>query len=199
MKGFGRGVEGEESCFNGHRSLPPTPQEYYAGLWSEVNALKAAIPMPAEDTITRPWQQTIDFVDGLKGKLPEEELAVIKEYVEKRSREAVKVQVNVTHVNTVQHSSLCPLDPEPSPSVNVELENAEGKMGPELEELILPSGTGLETPGQQCPPNEGTWETGRTTAADFLTAAVDSSQGGKFLLQRNAWTREPVIRVQELR
>ena len=31
MNGFDRGVEGEESCFNGRRSLPPTPQEYYAG------------------------------------------------------------------------------------------------------------------------------------------------------------------------
>ena len=135
MNGFDRVVEGEESCFNGHRSLPPTPQECYDGLWSEVNALKAAIPMPGEDTMTRPWQKTIDFVDGLKGKLPEEELAVIKEYVEKWSHEAVKVQVTVTQVSTVQHSSLCPLDPEPSPSVNVELENAKGKMGPELEEL----------------------------------------------------------------
>ena len=32
MNGFDRVVECEESCFNGHRSLPPTPQEYYAGL-----------------------------------------------------------------------------------------------------------------------------------------------------------------------
>ena len=39
--------------------------------------------MPAEDTVTRPWQKTIDFVDELKGKLPDEELAVIKRYVEK--------------------------------------------------------------------------------------------------------------------
>ena len=88
--------------------------------------------------------------------------------------------MTVTQVNTVQHSSPYPLDPEPSPSVYVELENAEGKMGSELEELESPSaGTGLETPGQQCPPNEGTWETRRTTAAGFLTAAVDSSQGGR--------------------
>ena len=43
MNGFNRGVEGKESCFSGRRSLPPTPQEYYAGLWSEVNALKEAI------------------------------------------------------------------------------------------------------------------------------------------------------------
>ena len=52
-------------------------------------------------------------------------------------------------------------------------------MGPELEELESPSaGTGLETPGQQCPSNEGTWDQGRTTASGFLTAGVDSNQGG---------------------
>ena len=52
-------------------------------------------------------------------------------------------------------------------------------MGPKLKELESPSaGTGLETPGQQCPPNERIWETGRTTANGFLTAGVGSSQGG---------------------
>ena len=36
-------------------------------------------------------------------------------------------------------------------------------MDPERGELEPPSaGTGLETPGQQCPPNEGTWKKGRT-------------------------------------
>ena len=52
-------------------------------------------------------------------------------------------------------------------------------MDPELKELEPPStGTGLETPGQQCPPNEGTREKGRTTADGFLTAGVGSSQRG---------------------
>ena len=52
-------------------------------------------------------------------------------------------------------------------------------MGPELKELESPSaGTGLETPGQQCPPNEGMWDQGRTTASGILTAGVGSSQGG---------------------
>ena len=106
--------------------------------------------------MTLPWQKTIDFVDGLKGKLPEEELGVIKEYVEKRSHETAQVQVTVTQGNTVQHSSPCPLDPEPSSSTYVNFENPEGEMGPELEELKTSSaGTGLKTPGQQCPPNEG--------------------------------------------
>ena len=52
-------------------------------------------------------------------------------------------------------------------------------MDPELKEIEPPSaGTALETPGQQCPPNEGTWEIGRTTADGFLTAAVGSNQEG---------------------
>ena len=59
------------------RPLPLTPDQFTQSLWSEVNALKYAISMPVEDTVTRLWQKTIDFVDGLKGKLPEEELAEI--------------------------------------------------------------------------------------------------------------------------
>ena len=52
-------------------------------------------------------------------------------------------------------------------------------MDPERGELESPSdGTGLETPGQQYPPNEGTWDQGRTTADGFLTAGVGSNQGG---------------------
>ena len=53
-------------------------------------------------------------------------------------------------------------------------------MGSELEELESPSaGTGLKTPEQQCPPNAGIREQERTTANGFLTAVVDSSQGGR--------------------
>ena len=172
MNGFDRVVEGEENWFYGHRSLPPTPQEYHASLRLELQKLKDAISMPAKNTMTRPWQKTIDFVDGLKGKLPDEELTEIKRYVEKRSREAAQ--------DTVQHCcSPCPLDPEPSSSVYVKLENTEGKMGPELEELESRSaGTGLETPGQQCPPNEGTWNQRRTTTSGILTAGVGSYQEG---------------------
>ena len=52
-------------------------------------------------------------------------------------------------------------------------------MDPEQGELESSSaGTGLETPGQQCPPNEGTWDQGQTTASGILTAGVSSSQGG---------------------
>ena len=121
--------------------------------------------MPAE---TRPWQKTMDFVDELKEKLPDEELAVMKRYVEKRSREAAQAQVTVTPVDAVRYCSLSPQTPEPSSSVCVQLENNEGKMDQERGELESPSaGTGLETSGQQCPPNEGTWHQGRTTADGF--------------------------------
>ena len=178
MNGFDQVVEGEESWFHGHRSLPLTPEQYTASLKSESQKLKNAISMPAE-TENRPWQKTMDFVDGLKGKLPNEELTVIKEYVEKRSREAAQTQVTVTPDDKAQHCSPCPPNPDMPSDVCFRLESSEGKMGPELRELEPPSaGTGLETPGRQCPPNDGIWETGRTTADGILTAGVGSNQGG---------------------
>ena len=87
--------------------------------------------------------------------------------------------MTVTSDDTVQHCSPCSPNPDMPSDVCVKLGNNEGKMGPELKELESPSaGTGLETPGQQCPPNEGTWDKGRTTADGILTAGVGSSQGG---------------------
>ena len=98
MNGLDRVVDGEENWFHDPRSLPPTPEEITERLWCEVNALKDAISMPAR---TRPWQKAIEFVDGLQRKLLDEELAVIKRCVERRSREAA--QVTVTPVDTVQY------------------------------------------------------------------------------------------------
>ena len=63
MNGFDRVADDEKNWFGGHRSLPPTPEQYTASLWSEVNTLKEAISMPAEDTMTRPRQ--MDFLDEL--------------------------------------------------------------------------------------------------------------------------------------
>ena len=52
-------------------------------------------------------------------------------------------------------------------------------MDPGMEELTSSSAsTGLNTPGQESPPNEGVWETGRITADSILTAGVDSSKKG---------------------
>ena len=88
-------------------------------------------------------------------------------------------RVTATPVATVQYCSPSPQTPEPSPDVCFELESNKDKMDPKLKELESSSaGTGLETPAQQCPPNEGTWETGRTTADGFLIAGVGSNRRG---------------------
>ena len=115
--------------------------------------MKDAITIPARTT---PWQKTMKFVDGLQRKLPNEELAVIKWYVEKRSREAA--QATVTRVDAVQCCNPRPLNPEIPSDVHMNMEQKdEGWMNPELTELKSSSaGTGLETPGQQCHP---IWET----------------------------------------
>ena len=82
----------------------------------------------------------MDFVDGLKAKLPNEELAVFKWYVEKQSRETAQAQVTVMPVDTVQHCSPCPLNPNMPPDVYMRLESNEGKMDPELKELGITIG-----------------------------------------------------------
>ena len=175
MNGSNRVADGGHNWFHGPRLLPPTPETFAASLWSEVNALKDATSMPAR---TRPWQKTMEFVDGLKGKLLDEELAVIKRYVEKRSREAA--QVTVTPVSTSQHCIPRPLNPEIPSDVHVNMEEKDKDwMNPERDELESSSaGTGIETPGQQCPPNEGTWEKGRTIANGYLLVGMGSNQGG---------------------
>ena len=175
MNGFDRDVDREYDW----RSLPPTLQEFCASLRLKLQKLKDAILMSAENTVTRPWQKTINFVDGLKGKLPDEKLAVIKRYVDTRSREATQAQVTVTPDDTVQHCSPCSPNPDTPSDVRIKFKSNKGKIDPERGELESPSaGTGLETPGQQCPPNEGTWDQGRITASGFLTAGVDLNQGG---------------------
>ena len=167
--GFDREMEGEESCFTGHRSLPPTPQEYYASLWCEVNALKDAISMPL---------QLLKLFNAIEqDALSDEEYATLKRCMEKRVRETAQVTA-VTRDHTVQPCSPCSPNPDRPSGVLCNLEN-EGTMSQELEELTSSStGTGLNTPGQQCPPNEGVWETGRIIADGILSAGVDSSKGG---------------------
>ena len=94
----------------------------------------------------RPWQKAMEFVDGLKEDLPDEELAAIKRYVERQSREAA--QVAVPPVSTTHRSIPRSLNPETPSHVYVSMEEKEeGRMNPELTELEPPSaGTGLETP-----------------------------------------------------
>ena len=81
-----------------HDPRPLSPQEFTASLWSDLQELKDAISMSGR---ARPCQKTKELLDGLEGDLPDEELAAIKRYVERRSREAA--QATVTPVSTVQH------------------------------------------------------------------------------------------------
>ena len=167
MNGFDQFADGEDNWFHGPRSLLPTPEEFAASLSSEVNALKDAISMPRQKV-----GNLINAIEQLK--VSDEEFAILKRLVEKRGREAA--QVIVTPVDTVQYCSPRPQTPEPLSDVCVNLENNEGRMDPERDDLGAPSaGTGFKTPGQQCHP---ILETGRTTADGFLTAVVGSNQGG---------------------
>ena len=108
MNGFDRIAADDNQWAS--RLLPLTPEQFTQSLWSEVNALKGAISMPAENTVTRPRQKTMDVVDGPRSDSLDELLANfeftrIKGYVEKRSRdEAAQALVTVPPVYTVQHS-----------------------------------------------------------------------------------------------
>ena len=171
--GFDREMEGEESCFTGHRSLPPTPQQYYASLWCEVNALRDAISIPAK---SRPRQK-----DSMEELLAKFDYAEIKRCIDKRGREEAqaKAQMAAEPVGTVQQCNPSSPNPDTPSDVCFNLEN-EGTMSQEMEEPTSSSAsTSLNTPGQLSPPNEGVWETGRITADSFLTAGVNSSQGGR--------------------
>ena len=103
--------------------------------------------------------------------------------MEKRCRKEAQAQAQMTAVtrdDTVQHCSPCSPNPDRPSGVHFNLENNEGEMDPGMKkEPKSPSAsTGLNTPGQQSPPNEGVWETGRITADGILTAGVDSSKKG---------------------
>ena len=163
-----------------HRSLPPTPEQYYAGLWLEVNALKDAISMPL---------QLLKLMNAIEqDTLSDEEYATLKRCMEKRVRETAQVTA-VTRDNTVKPCSPCSPNPDRPSGVLCNLEN-EGTMSQELEELTSTStSTDLNTPGQLSPPNEGVWETGRIIADGILTAGVNSSQGGRTLSPPERATR----------
>ena len=164
------GFDRVEAVLGDHRSLPPTPEQYYAGLRLEVNALKDAISMPL---------QLLQLINAIEqDKLSDEEYATLKRCMEKRVRETAQVTA-VTRDHTVQHCSPCSPNPDRPSGVHCNLENNEDEMDPGMEELTSSSAsTGLNTPGQQSPPNEGVWETGRIIADGILTAGVDSSKEG---------------------
>ena len=123
-------------------------------------------------------QGTVNSTDAIgqsTANMTDKEFAILKRLVEKRDREAA--QVTVTPVSTVQHCITRSLNPEIPSDVYASMEEkGEGRMNPEQTKLEIPSaGTGIETPGQQCPPNEGTWETGRTIADGHLLVGTGSN------------------------
>ena len=139
MNGFDRDVDLEYDW----RSLPPTPQEFNTSLRLELQKFKDTISMPAENTVTRPWQQTIDFVDGPRSDSLDELLANfkfarVKEYVEKRSREAAQAQMTVTPDDTVQHCSPCLPNPDMPSDVCFKLKSNKCETDPERGELEPP-------------------------------------------------------------
>ena len=100
----------------------------------------------------------------------------------------------VTRDDTVQHCSPITQTPVPPSGVYFNLENNEDEMGPELEKLASSSAvTGLETPGQQCPLNEGVWETGRITVNGFLNAGMDSRKKGNISSSTERATRTVTV------
>ena len=118
-----------------------------------------------KDAISRPAESRLRQKDSLDELLANFEFAKIKVYVDKRSREEAQAQMTVKPVGTVQHCSPCTPNPDMPSGVYFRLENTEGEMDPRLKEPKSSSaGTGLNTPGQQCPLNEGIRETGRFTA-----------------------------------
>ena len=132
------------------------------------------------------------FLDGLKGDFPDEKLTEIKRYVERRSREAA--QLTVTPVSTEQHCIPCSLNAETPSDVYVSMEEKDkGRMNPELTELEPPSaGTGIETLGQQCPPNKEIWEKGdKPSPTAICSLAWDRTRRKISLQQRNTLVREP--------
>ena len=157
----------EESHFYVHRSLPPTPEQYYAGLWSEVNALRGAISMPRQKV-----SRLINAIE--QGKLSAEEYATLKRLVKKRVRETAQVTA-VTRDDTVQHCSPCSPNPDRPSGVCFNLENNEGEMDLELGKLK--SSSAVTGGRQQCPLNEGIREIGKTTASGILTAGAGPSRG----------------------
>ena len=101
--GFDRVEAVEKNWFGDHRSLSPTPEQYYASLWAEVDELKAAISMPIRGGPS--WQEykrnVIRKIE--QDEVSDEDFALIKRLVETRDRDAA--QVTVTQVSTVSEAS----------------------------------------------------------------------------------------------
>ena len=95
--GFDRVADGEDNWSHG---LPPTPEQYIASLRSDLQKLKHAISMPKQKV-----GNLINEVE--QGKVSDEEFAILKRLVEKRSREAAQAQVILRQL--IPHSIVAPV------------------------------------------------------------------------------------------
>ena len=135
----------------------------------------------AKSFIKEIGQGTVNSTDAIGQStvnMTDEEFTILERLVEKLDRKAA--QVTVTPVSTAQHCIPRSLNSEIPSDVYVSMkEKDEGRMNPEPTELETPSaGTGIETPGQQCPPNEATRETGGTITDGCLLVGMGSNQRG---------------------
>ena len=101
--------------------------------------------------------------------------------------------MTVTPVDTVQHGSPCPLNPEMPPDVCMKLESNEGKMDPELKELESHRLVQVsKRPDSSVPRTRGRGIKDESSLTAIRSLAWDRTKGDTFFhLRRNAWTLEP--------
>ena len=155
--------------------LSPTPEQTTANMWAELNALKNAISMSRKDRSRQRVESFITELEKGTASFTDEEFPRLKQIVERKGRDAAHVVV--TPIDTAQPCSPRSRSSERLFDTCVCMErNDEGRMDPVRGQLESPStGTGFETPGQQCLVN---WEMRRTTADGYLLAGVSSNLGG---------------------
>ena len=180
--GFDRLEDGDDQWIHG--PLPPTPEQTTASMWADLNALKDALSMSGKERSSQSVMSFINELDQGTASLTGEEFAMLKRMiVERRGRNAARV----APIDTARPCSPQSRSSEISFDFRVCMEgNDEGRMYPEPGELKQSSdgtdqfespstGTGFESPGQQCLPN---WGIGRTTAEGCLLAGVLSNLRG---------------------
>ena len=180
--GFDRLEDGDDKWIHG--PLPPTPEKTTASMWADLNALKDALSMSGKEISSQRAMSFINELDQGTASVTDEEFAMLKRMiVERRGRNAA----GVAPTDTARPCSPQSRSSEISFDLRVCMEgNDKGRMYPEpgelkqssdgTDQLESPStGTGFESPGQQCLPN---WGIERITAEGCLLAGVVSNLRG---------------------
>ena len=158
------------------QSTAPTLEETTASMWADVNALKKVTSMPEKERSKQRVESFFNKLEQGTASLTDEEFTTIKRMIMERRGHAA------AHVVVAPFDTAQPCNPRSSCSeisfdAHVYMEgNTQGRMNPEPGQRESPStGTGFETPGQQCLPK---WEMGRTTVDDCLLVGMSSNLGG---------------------